>query len=407
MQPQNNIDPISRFRVLGDHVRQRWKALNFSTDAFANLACEALQELPTAPEEALEAIVLGAVGGAWVPPAHPFSDLSIRLYTANEFFIELLVWLDSTTAIHGHAFTGAFRVISGGSIQSTYTFDRVESVTRQLEVGRVHFEHAEWLQAGAVQPIEPRARFFHSIFHLGQPSLTLVVRTHTDPWFLPQFQLQRPYIAIASELLGDSRVLLCARCIESLRLLDERRARLFLQDCIATLDIATAFALCTKLSWWGYVVDDEVVAVLAARHHSRAELIREVLVAQRESDRTQTMRAQCRDPETKFFLALLTAIPSRRQIEALVRHHLEVDDVDKYLANALLSLMESGVVPFRIADESALEVVTVLLRRNSEQAFLRGVSSIYGADAVAAQKEVLSKAYACIRDTPMLRHLLK
>ena len=41
-------------------------------------------------------------------PDNRFSNFPITVYNCPEFYIELLVWTTGTTAIHQHAFSGAF-----------------------------------------------------------------------------------------------------------------------------------------------------------------------------------------------------------------------------------------------------------------------------------------------------------
>jgi hypothetical protein len=45
----------------------------------------------------------------------------------------------------------------------------------------------ELLNVGDVQEIQAGRQYIHSLFHLDQPSATIVIRTEKSPLYLPQF----------------------------------------------------------------------------------------------------------------------------------------------------------------------------------------------------------------------------
>src|SRR5213075_397838 len=57
-----------------------------------------------------------------------FGNPPLTLYTCGGFYIQALFWLDGTTSIHDHAFSGAFTVLAGSSIHSRFEFERTMRV---------------------------------------------------------------------------------------------------------------------------------------------------------------------------------------------------------------------------------------------------------------------------------------
>src|SRR6266853_5307367 len=118
------------------------------------------------------------------------------VYSHPRFYIQLLFWLDGTTAIHQHEFSVAFHVMPGSSIHAHYAFEKARPVTPYLRVGDVRMKKIEILESGRTVPIVSGEQAIHSLFHLDSPSVTVVVRTHHDPGTGPQLNYLPPHMAI-------------------------------------------------------------------------------------------------------------------------------------------------------------------------------------------------------------------
>ncbi len=58
------------------------------------------------------------------------------LHHEGDYFIQALTWMEGTTAIHDHAFCGAFMVLEGASLHVTYGFRTAERLAEdRLVVG--------------------------------------------------------------------------------------------------------------------------------------------------------------------------------------------------------------------------------------------------------------------------------
>ena len=172
------------FQQLGKSLKTRWLEKQLSLDLFPDLAHDALLEFQ-AHEHVLAADIL-----RWTLQTDPlphqadlkaaFGQPPVTLYLDDVFSIAALFWLDGTTEIHQHSFSGAFTLLTGSSVHSRYSFDLEEAINERLQLGGLAWQQSELLSPGDVRKIESGRRFIHALFHLERPSVTIVVRTHLD-----------------------------------------------------------------------------------------------------------------------------------------------------------------------------------------------------------------------------------
>src|SRR5688572_13486390 len=185
------------FTELGRAVLERWKQENFSLAKFPEIARAALHQQPPAKKVKLPALMRDFLLNEDQPlqTDSEFGEPELIVYSHPRFYIQLLFWIDGTTAIHQHEFSGAFHVMYGSSIHAHYAFEKAQSVTPYLRIGNVRLKQIELLEAGRTVPIASGQRAIHSLFHLDSPSITVVVRTQHDPGTGPQFNYLPPHIA--------------------------------------------------------------------------------------------------------------------------------------------------------------------------------------------------------------------
>ena len=117
---------MNTFRELGLGILDRWRRADFDRDAFPDIAATALAERPPSVDVSPADVV------RWVhesPTLVPQADIdskfgqpAITVFRCEAFYIDVLFWVDGTTAIHQHRFSGAFHVMRGSSLQSRYRF---------------------------------------------------------------------------------------------------------------------------------------------------------------------------------------------------------------------------------------------------------------------------------------------
>src|SRR3954471_11680145 len=154
------------FDEIGKSVLGRWKRENFSLLKFPQIACAALDGRPPAKEVDLTALIRDFLLNEEQPfqTDSDFGEPELVVYNHPRFYIQLLFWMDGTTDIHQHEFSGAFHVMHGSSIHAHYAFERAQSVTPYLRVGNVRLKGIELLETGRTVPILSGQQDIHSLF---------------------------------------------------------------------------------------------------------------------------------------------------------------------------------------------------------------------------------------------------
>src|SRR4051812_29649288 len=98
------------FKNLGDTVLERWKRENFSLAKFPEIARAALDARPPAKHVNLTAFMRDFLLDESQPAQtdSEFGEPEVVAYSHPRFYIQLLFWMDGTTAIHQHEFSGVF-----------------------------------------------------------------------------------------------------------------------------------------------------------------------------------------------------------------------------------------------------------------------------------------------------------
>lgn len=316
------------FTELGRTVLRRWKAERFSLARFPEIARAALDERPPAAHVDVAAFVREFLlnDEQALQTQSGFGQPEIVAYHHPKFYVQVLFWMDGTTDIHQHAFSGAFHVWVGSSIHARYTFANAATITPHFQVGDVRLQSIELLATGRTEPIVAGDGFVHALFHLETPSVTVVVRTHNDPGTGPQLNYLPPHLALDPSVHDP----LTARRTQLLDVLEELHDPSYVEivlAMIAELDFAHGFAVLRhgmrhlrNVGAW-----DIVLASFQDKHGRLADGIPATLdeVARRES--IVDLRSTITEPEHRFFLALLLNVRTRADLLALVAERFPAD----------------------------------------------------------------------------------
>ncbi|RYD63642.1 MAG: hypothetical protein EOP84_33470, partial [Verrucomicrobiaceae bacterium] len=139
------------FTELGRTVLAQWKERNFSLAAFPEIAVAALEERP--PSEHVD--VASLIQEFLLEDEQPFQTTSgfgqpeLVVFDDPRFYIQILFWLEGTTDIHQHMFSGAFHVLEGSSIHSRFEFKSPESISSHIRVGQLQMTSTSLLETGS------------------------------------------------------------------------------------------------------------------------------------------------------------------------------------------------------------------------------------------------------------------
>ncbi|MDB4983377.1 MAG: hypothetical protein JWM82_4129 [Myxococcales bacterium] len=309
-------------RQLGADLDRRWQAADYDPRQFSDMAVAALAaaDLPgrVAPDEVIDWVLAADTLPRQMNLPATFGQPPVTLFCAKRFYIEALFWLDGSTSIHQHAFSGAFLVLSGSSIETRYSFVTEREWDGRFVTGKLAVESTALLRRGDIRPIASgRGRLVHSLFHLERPSLTLVVRTYRDADAGPQFDFARPGIGV-DPFFKEETVDRMLEVVRLLRHLEDPSFEARVGGLVARSDVHTAYRVLSDcLGLADRALFDRLVGNV--RDRDARTLMRLAFDERRRIAYLVTRRAHVRDAELRFFLGALLNTQHRRDLLALAR----------------------------------------------------------------------------------------
>lgn len=313
------------FRDIGERVHRAWERHGYDNARLSEVAVGVLAESALHERVTVEDLC------AWcfqtsAYPRQPnelamFGQPPMTIYADDRLYIEILFWLENTTTIHQHAFSGAFYVLAGPSIHSVYRFEEHDHISDRLLVGDVTLERFERLQTGDVQPIDAGTSYIHALFHLGYPSVTVVVRNVVEEDKRPQFNYYRPSLAI-DEHATNVHLLRQTQLFEMLGRLAHPQAAALRTRWLQQAGAEPSVRLLLTLYKHGRLTDEALDAALAiaeSRHGLALSVLRPVFAEMRRVDRIVARRQDVTDEGCRLFLALMILAPGREAALAFIQ----------------------------------------------------------------------------------------
>jgi hypothetical protein len=272
-----------------------------------------------------------------------FGQPELVAYHHSRFYIQLLFWMDGTTDIHQHEFSGAFHVMHGSSIHAHYTFENARAVTPHLRVGDVRMKKIELLETGRTVPIVSGPACIHSLFHLDTPSVTVVVRTQHDPGTGPQFNFLPPHIALDPEH-SDTLTMRRQQLLDVLEQTGDAAYPELVAQMLADLDFERGFYILQHSM--GHLREhdqwDSVVRAFRKKHGALAAGVEVTLLEDVRRNVIKEMRRSIAEPEHRFFLALLMNVSRSADLLKLVARRYPDDKPVETVVRWAQELAESS-----------------------------------------------------------------
>ena len=419
------------FRKLGEELELRWRQRDYAGSAFPDLAAASLEGADEVEAigtwDILRWIAREPALPAQQDPRSQFSDLAITFYEAPRFFVSGLMWLDGTTAIHQHSFSGAFRVLAGSSLQTRYRFRETRLVNDRFRLGALDRERVELLATGSVRPIVSGQGLIHSLFHLDRPSVTLIVRTKCDEGTRPQWSYHAPGIAI-DPFFEDP---VTTKKLEAVRVflsLDSTAADVELHEMLAACDLQTTFQILSSLFHQVAATPlkrafgaesgerfERLIGQARKRHGSAVDLFEQAFHEQRRQHEIIGVRGSLKSPEHRFLLALLLNVADRREVLALIaQRYPDRDPVDTFAdwVDELSKTRELGslfpnVLRIPDFDVEHLVVLRRLLRGGSVADAASDLCAALPTEDPASVGGLTERIVASFRDASLLRAMFR
>lgn len=417
------------FDKLGAEVEETWREQNYNEDLFPAIAADALRRADLPSKLSAWDVIGWTLEQPELPPQKDptatFGDPPITVFVSPRFYIDVYFWLNGTTAIHQHGFCGAFQVLLGSSIHSWYEFDRKETVNAYMETGEMRLKVCELFKVGDIQEIRAGRQYIHALFHLDQPSVTIVVRTDKSPLYLPQFSYHKPSIATDPfyEHQTTTRKL---QSIGALLQVDHPDSGRFVSELLEKSDFHSSFITLSYLhnalrsrplgqlfnldaSADGFA---QFLEIVVRRHGTKAETLSEVFKNRDAVNEIVRRRSYVTNAEHRFFFALLLNVDDRETIFSLIRSRYQDEDPVEKVLDWTHELSQTRVVGANIPNALGIEnfndidlsILENLLRGKSDDEALLAVRSEYGEGKLASVD--LNAKLGQIRTSVIFRPLL-
>lgn len=311
---------LAFFQDMAERIDRAWKEREYALDVFPDLAAEALTQRPPSAEVDPADILRGVLEApALVHPDSRLGEPSVTLHQCGRFYIHALFWLTSTTAVHDHSFSGAFSVLSGGSLHNHLEWTSTREVNDLFRIGRLTSRQTELLRPGDVRRILPGDSLIHTLFHLEHPSVSIVVRTFSHE--ARQFLYFPPTVSADGRRTDRHRETKLA-ALEALWVSRHPDAASITRDVVENADLATLFFVLRTVRSTSALSKQEKSSFFEQAAQKRPAEIPLFEAAFAEEARRNAIiqrRQFVRDADQRFLLALLLNLDNRREIDGIMR----------------------------------------------------------------------------------------
>jgi hypothetical protein len=331
------------FTELGALIENRWRSQNYHEKSFPGIAAQALAEFRLLERTDPWQIIRWVHSTTNLPEQMDldaaFGDPPITLYAGSRFYIDAYYWLDSTTSIHQHSFSGAFQLLLGSSVLSRYRFEKHQEINPRFLVGDILLNDVCLLRQGDIREIIAGPELIHSLFHLDRPSVTVTVRTYKTPAAPVQYTYKKPFIAY-DPFFKDQLLAKQTQTVGLLLSMKHPEADAMIGDLLGTADFQTAYFILVKAfrvlchreleDLVGVTKSTDRFHLLLDRARARHGELTDLLLPVFEETWRQTdivrRRDQIKDANHRFLLALLLNVPDRSRVLKLVSERFPEQD---------------------------------------------------------------------------------
>jgi hypothetical protein len=376
---------IDEFIELGQRIEKIWRDKNYSEAVFPGICADALEEARLPEKISAFEVLRWALRSDTLPEQRDlsakFGDPPITLYNSQRFHIDVYFWLEGTTTIHQHAFCGAFQVFHGSSIHSIYDFEIEESINCHTELGRIDFLNCELLKVNDIRKILPGRNFIHALFHLDQPSATIVIRTTRSPLHLPQFDYHKPFLAI-NPFFEEPNTIKKLQTISALMRINAPETESLIRETLSDSDFQTAYLILSTVKkhlssnrlnqLFGHTQEkfNSFMGIVQKRYGSFNDVLPKLFEQEEKIHEITRLRSYVQDNELRFFLALLMNIEGKDRIFQMVSARFPDSDPVEKILDWIESLANTKILDVTLnnalgmEDFSAIDLIAleILLR---------------------------------------------
>lgn len=398
---------LHSIRILGRHVESLWKKQGYRRPAFPALATKALEQAQLHqaldPRQVLDWCLRSRSLPRQLELTKNFGDPPVTLFWSSKgFLIDAYFWLKPKISIHDHSFSGAFVVLEGSSLQCLYGFDKDESFGKSLRLGSLRLRLQERLRKGDVRPIVSGEEFIHEVWHIGCPTVSIVLRTTTDG--VPQHRYYRDELSLRTSQAKDPGIVKRTDFLHYLHESGSRDSEGRFLELLKDADAYSGFHYALAHVQASRDTDRALSALRRGprRHRPWLEALARTFRYERIVKGVDWER--CTDERARFLLALLLSSPDRRSIFALLRQEDPATAPPQQIVRALGRLVRDGTVDFELPP-LALDALRLLLEDRSTEEVYEGLRRAGKLPPGLAVEAKCGQLCAAVRRVPLLKPL--
>lgn len=399
------------FSDLGDRIQQEWESHDCSVESFSGIASEHLHARPPHAHLDIDSLLNWAFTTNSLPEqrdlASRFGQPPLTVHCTPKFRIDTYFWVNENPGIHDHGFAGAFTLLNGSSLNTEYNFDIEHEVSPSLKYGQLSFKCTGLPAPGDVKPLPPGIKLIHSLLHLDQSTVSIVVRTHKVD-VGPQLNYLWPGLAYNNQVIDAARIPTLHRRLELIEWMGHMRHP-------ALHDTIQALLVNDRINEVWYLLDH-------VRHHYRArpDLLRrlidrlrdqhgelidsmtQVFIEGTRANRIQAIRDKVEDPDARFFLAALLVLRNRVQLADGLAQRYPAQSTSQTTFEILEKL--ERLLPSHIGENASLSKVLHMCDRTALTALLEGEKPP-GIIADSPQPQLAATSISTVRESWLLRNV--
>lgn len=395
------------FAALGARIRNAWRRAGYDGRRIVEIACNELDSAAVCEHLGYTDIIDWVARADKLPPQNltsGFGQPPLTVFRDKRFRIDALFWRFETTAIHQHAFAGAFTVLAGSSVHCSYSFAAKRKVSSGFVIGKLDLTSVELIRAGAVRPIEPGGTI-HSVFHLETPTVTIVVGTVPDSRLGPEYTYYAPSIALDPSN-NDARRTRRLQLLEMLAAVHHKQFEAVALEILEHCDLQTAFLVLAQVGSRPAAFRERMVAAASARHGGVIAAIMPAISEEHRRKRLFALRRETTDPEQRLLLALLLTFPNRPTIDAFLRAQFPNTEPPAFLERLVLALSRTGQFGFSF-DELLTRLLRACLQATSDEELLTRLHEEGSQSTIRASTSDIREACRLLKANTLLAPLFR
>lgn len=329
-------------------IESAWRQKAYAMNAFENITYDVLADYDLSAfysyDQAFTLVMDPSLSAMQTPSE--FSELNLKVFDNGKFFVEILHWFDRDTAIHDHNFSGVLAQLHGKSLNLSYSFREMEQDGDDLVFGELSLATVEILKPGVLRRIPLGRSDAHAVYHLDEPTISLIVRTHGLPEYSPQLNyfipnLRANYDRVDNSLQKKIRSILLAHRV------DPEMCKRWFSELLASQSLGANLWTLFKLSAIAFSptylpILQQYLSSNEAETSKRETVVKAAAHMRAQNHLMNTLKSKLSDSEDLLALSLIATSGSRndllRALELL--KSMNPDYQSFRLDRQILSLME-------------------------------------------------------------------